>query len=123
MKSGEYKPDVVNTNVNRLDSITLVTAVSPLARLLTLAAPTSCGKSALALYIAARTMIDQCTPTAYFSFEMPQQATPEAYGSVHIRQSTYVAYEQGHSKADDDIQAIRPSLQSRYKGMPFYTSH
>lgn len=72
MQAGEFTPDIVKTNVGRLDGL-LGNGGIAAGEVLTLAAPTSCGKSALALYISARTMADQGTPVAYFSFEMPQK--------------------------------------------------
>tara|TARA_E500000318_G_scaffold21495_2_gene21945 strand:- start:968 stop:2290 length:1323 start_codon:yes stop_codon:yes gene_type:complete len=72
MIAGDYVPQVVKTNVGRLDEFLGNKGIAA-GEVLTLAAPTSCGKSALALYISAKTMTEQETPIAYFSFEMPQK--------------------------------------------------
>lgn len=119
MQSGEYKPDVVKTNLNRLDDY-LGNGGIAAGEVLTLAAPTSCGKSALALYISARTMIDQGTPTAYFSFEMPQKQLMkrmvQSVSGVNIR-----SIEQGYAKPKD-IEAFNQATE-KVKELPLYTSH
>ena len=119
MQSGEYKPDVVKTNLNRLDDY-LGNGGIAAGEVLTLAAPTSCGKSALALYISARTMIDQVTPTAYFSFEMPQKQLMkrmvQSVSGVNIR-----SIEQGYAKPND-IEAFNQATE-KIKELPLYTSH
>mgnify|MGYP003112870661 FL=1 len=119
MQSGEYKPDVVKTNLNRLDDY-LGNGGIAAGEVLTLAAPTSCGKSALALYISARTMIDQGTPTAYFSFEMPQKQLMkrmvQSVSGVNIR-----SIEQGYAKPKD-IEAFNQATE-KIKELPLYTSH
>jgi len=119
MQSGEYKPDVVKTNLNRLDDY-LGNGGIAAGEVLTLAAPTSCGKSALALYISARTMIDQGTPTAYFSFEMPQKQLMkrmvQSVSGVNIR-----SIEQGYAKPKD-IEAFNRATE-KIKELPLYTSH
>ena len=119
MQAGEYKPDVVKTNLGRLDGF-LGNGGNAAGEVLTLAATTSCGKSALALYISARTMIDQGTPTAYFSFEMPQKQLikrmTQSISGVNIRNIL-------EGTADKDTaQKFREATQ-QVKELPLYTVH
>lgn len=72
IQSGEYVSNVIQTNIGRLDGFLGSGGIAP-GEVLTLAAPTSCGKSAFALYLATKAMKTQNVPTAYFSFEMPQK--------------------------------------------------
>lgn len=119
MQSGEYVADVVKTNVGRLDGL-LGNGGIAAGEVLTLAAPTSCGKSALALYITARTMIDQGTPVAYFSFEMPQKQLMkrmvQSISGVNIR-----SIEQGYA-TPQDITAFSEATD-RLAGLPISTVH
>ena len=119
MKSGEFTPDVVQTNVGRLDGFLGNRGIAA-GEVLTLAAPTSCGKSALALYISARTMIDQGTPTAYFSFEMPQKQLikrmVQAIAGVNLR-----SIQEGTANEKQE-QSFREATE-RGMNLPLYTVH
>ena len=72
IQAGEFNSNVIKTNTGRLDGFLGAGGIAP-GEVLTLAAPTSCGKSALALNIATKAMKQQSVPVAYFSFEMPQK--------------------------------------------------
>ena len=72
MQDGTFNPDVVKTNIKGLDGYLGNNGIAA-GEVLTLAAPTSCGKSALALYIATKALRQDDIPTAYFSFEMPRK--------------------------------------------------
>lgn len=119
MKDGDYKPQVVNTNVGRLDSF-LGNGGIAAGEVMTLAAPTSCGKSALALYIAAKAMSIDEVPTAYFSFEMPRKQLlkrmAQSISGINLRNI------QEGTATDDDTQLFEDASR-QIQGMPFYTSH
>ena len=72
IQAGEFNSNVIKTNVGRLDNFLGSGGIAP-GEVFTLAAPTSCGKSAFALYMATKAMKEQNVPVAYFSFEMPQK--------------------------------------------------
>lgn len=119
MQAGEFKPDVVQTNLGRLDGY-LGNGGIAAGEVLTLAAPTSCGKSALALYISARTMIDQGTPTAYFSFEMPQKQLMkrmiQSVSGVNLRNIQ-------EGTANDAAKQSFKDATEQVKELPLYTVH
>ena len=72
IKSGEFVSKVVRTGIDELDGFLGSGGIAP-GEVFTLAAPTSCGKSAFALYLAITAMQKQEVPVAYFSLEMPQK--------------------------------------------------
>jgi replicative DNA helicase len=119
MHSGEFVPDVINTNIGRLDSM-LGSGGIAAGEVLTLAAPTSCGKSALSLYIATKAMKENSTPTAYFSFEMPRKQLMkrmiQSMSGVNLRsiEERTVSEEQEKRFRECSEQA---------KDLPLYTCH
>lgn len=72
LMSGELVNDVVRTHLPQLDSMLGNGGIGS-GEVLTLSAPTSCGKSALALYIALKAMQEEAVPTLFFSLEMPRK--------------------------------------------------
>ena len=72
MLSGEYNSEVIQTYLPQLDSM-LGSGGIGVGEIMTLSAPTSCGKSALALYIALKAMHKDAVPTLIFSLEMPRK--------------------------------------------------
>ena len=70
--SGNFEADVVTTNIGRLD-VMLGSGGIAAGEVVTIAAPTSCGKSALALNIALNAAKRQKKGVAIFSFEMPKK--------------------------------------------------
>ena len=72
MMAGEYDTDVIRTHLPQLDSM-LGSGGIGVGEVMTLSAPTSCGKSALALYIALKTVHNEAIPTLIFSLEMPRK--------------------------------------------------
>ena len=119
MKAGEFNPDVVKTHTNRLDGY-LGSGGIAAGEVLTLAAPTSCGKSALALYIVAKSMTIDETPTAYFSFEMPRKQLMkrmiQSVSGVNIRNIQEGTATDANTKSFEDSSA-------KVKDFPLYTSH
>jgi replicative DNA helicase len=119
MKAGEFNPDVVKTHTNRLDGY-LGSGGIAAGEVLTLAAPTSCGKSALALYIAAKAMTIDNTPTAYFSFEMPRKQLMkrmiQSVSGVNIRNIQEGTATKANTKSFEEASA-------KVKDLPLITSH
>lgn len=72
IQSGEFVSKVVRTGIAELDGLLGSGGIAP-GEVFTLAAPTSCGKSAFALFLATKAMQSQKVPVAYFSLEMPQK--------------------------------------------------
>ena len=72
IQSGEFVSRVIRTGIDEVDSLLGSGGIAP-GEVFTLAAPTSCGKSALALFLATKAMQTQNVPVAYFSLEMPQK--------------------------------------------------
>ena len=72
MQSGEYEADVVKTHTNKLDDYLGNRGIAA-GEVMTIAAPTSCGKSALALYIALQAVKKDGHHCGIFSLEMPQK--------------------------------------------------
>jgi replicative DNA helicase len=119
MQDGTFNPDVVKTNINRLDGYLGNNGIAA-GEVLTLAAPTSCGKSALALFIATKAMKQDDTPTAYFSFEMPRKQLMkrmiQTVSGINVR------------NIQDGVAS--PEQEERFKAvtkesseLPLYTSH
>jgi replicative DNA helicase len=72
MQAGDYVPDVVKTHTNHLDSELGNRGIAA-GEVMTVAAPTSCGKSALALYIVSQAVAKDGHACGIFSLEMPQK--------------------------------------------------
>ena len=72
MQAGDYVPDVVKTHTNNLDSELGNRGIAA-GEVMTVAAPTSCGKSALALYIVSQAVAKDGHACGVFSLEMPQK--------------------------------------------------
>lgn len=119
MKDGEFTPDVIRTNIGRLDSY-LGNGGIAAGEVLTLAAPTSCGKSALALFIALNAVKKEEKATAIFSLEMPQKQLTkrmtQIISGVNLRNVQERNVNEAESKRVD--QAIDDLSE-----MPIYTSH
>ena len=76
MLSGEFVSDVVKTHINHLDDKLGNKGIAP-GEVMVLAAPTSCGKSQLALNIALRAAMKSDVASAIVSLEMPQKQVTE----------------------------------------------
>ena len=119
MKSGEFLTDVVRTNVGRLD-LFLGNGGIAAGEVLTLAAPTSCGKSAFALYVTLKVMSEQDLPVGYFSFEMPQKQIMkrmiQTLSGVNLRNI------QEGTANDSQVKRFVDSAK-KAEDLPLYTSH
>ncbi len=119
IQNGEFKSNVIQTNVGRLDNFLGSGGIAP-GEVFTLAAPTSCGKSALALYISTKAMKTQDVPVAYFSFEMPQKQLMKRM----IQSISGVNLRSIEERTVDDKQEKRfMEASEEVKDLPLYTSH
>jgi replicative DNA helicase len=119
MASGEFEPDVITTDIGRLDQM-LGSGGIAAGEVLTLAAPTSCGKSALALNIALNAAKKQEKGVAIFSMEMPKkQVTKRLLQTLSgINYRTINETESGKQRAEK-FKACNAELNE----LPIYTSH
>ena len=72
MMEGKYSVDCVKTNLPQLDNM-LGNGGIGYGEVMTLSAPTSCGKSALALHMGLKAAHKDAVPTLIFSLEMPRK--------------------------------------------------
>ena len=119
MQSGEYEPDVVKTHTNKLDEYLGNRGIAA-GEVMTVAAPTSCGKSALALYIALQAVTKDAHPCGIFSLEMPQKQLTkrltQVMSGVNIRSvEENVASEEQMTRVNDTINTL--------SDLPIFTSH
>lgn len=119
MLNGEYQADVVKTHISHLDD-KLHDGGIGMGEVCVIAAPTSCGKSQLALNIASRAVENQSISTLIFSFEMPQKQVLKrmmhAMSGVNPR-----AIKEGRI-TDAEKDKIRESSKAVEK-MDIFTSH
>ena len=119
IQEGEYVSNVIKTNVGRLDGFLGSGGIAP-GEVLTLAAPTSCGKSAFALYLSAKAMTTQNVPIAYFSFEMPQKQLMKRM----IQSISGVNLRSIHDRNATPEQENRfQQASTEAKGLPIHTCH
>lgn len=116
MMSGEYKPEYIRTHLKHLDEKIKL----ELGTVFTIAAPTSVGKSALALNIAMKSSARDNTHSLIFSLEMPQKQLSKrmvsALSWTNFRQvEEAVASQENVSKINDAI--------AKLKAMPIDTIH
>ena len=119
MMAGEYTTDVVKTHLPQLDSM-LGSGGIGVGEVLTLSAPTSCGKSALALYIALQAAHNDATPTLIFSLEMPRKQIlkrmTQALAGANLKQI------QEKVMNKDKLARVNKALDT-ISEMPLYTIH
>ena len=119
MRKGEFTPDVIRTHIGRLDGF-LGNGGIAAGEVLTLAAPTSCGKSAWALFVALNAVKKEEKATAIFSLEMPQKQLTkrmtQIISGVNMRNVQDKNVTETESKrVDEAIDAL--------SDMPIYSSH
>ena len=119
MQSGEYEPDVVKTHTNKLDDYLGNRGIAA-GEVMTIAAPTSCGKSALALYIALQAVKKDGHHCGIFSLEMPQKQLTkrltQVISGVNIRNvEDNVATDKQMARVTETINELSE--------LPIYTSH
>lgn len=119
MLSGEYSSDSLRTHIGDLDIQLGNQGIAP-GEVVTLAAPTSCGKSALALNIALKMVTRNDAPCAVFSLEMPQKQLfrrmTQTLAGVNLKQI------QDGVISQDNMKKVDGAID-RLHSVPLYTSH
>ena len=117
--SGEWKEDVIKTHIPHLDD-KLGNGGIGAGEVVVISAPTSCGKSQLALNIVARSAFKDGVGCGVFSLEMPRKQVLKriltAKSQANLRQ-----IKEGII-SEDRMQKVRQGCES-LKGMPIYTVH
>jgi len=119
MQSGDYVADVVKTHTNNLDSELGNRGIAA-GEVMTVAAPTSCGKSALALYIVSQAVAKDGHACGVFSLEMPQKQLTKRLTQV-ISGVNLRSVEDNIAKPDQ-VKRVHETIEG-LKTMPVYTSH
>lgn len=120
MQEGTYVPDVVKTHLGRLDDLLGNRGIAA-GEVLTLAAPTSCGKSALALYIASQSVAKDNTSCAIFSLEMPQKQLTKRLLQVVSGVNMMTILD--NTANDSEKQRVHEATNKLKNDMPIFTSH
>ena len=119
MQAGEYEADVVRTHTNRLDEYLGNRGIAA-GEVMTVAAPTSCGKSALALYIVSQAVAKDGHSCGIFSLEMPQKQLTkrltQVISGVNLRNV------EENRASEEQVERVNSSI-NRLKELPIYTSH
>jgi len=119
MMNGEFTSDVVRTHLPQLDSM-LGSGGIGAGEVLTLSAPTSCGKSALALHIALKAMLEEAVPTLIFSLEMPRKQILKRM--IQVNSGANLRQIQERVISDSNLQKVNDSAD-KIGGLPLYSIH
>lgn len=119
MQDGTFVPDVIKTNASRLDWY-LGNGGIAAGEVLTVAAPTSCGKSALALFIASQAVVKEEKACAIFSLEMPQKQLSKRLMQIISGVNMKTVIEK--TATDEQVQRVKDAGK-QLSEMPIYTSH
>jgi len=119
MKDGDFTPDVIRTHIGRLDWF-LGNGGIAAGEVLTLAAPTSCGKSAWALFVALNAVKKEEKATAIFSLEMPQKQLTKRM--TQILSGVNLRNVQEQTVTDEESKRVDGAIDELSE-MPIYSSH
>jgi replicative DNA helicase len=119
MLDGSYEADVVKTHIDHLD-IKLHDGGIGMGEVCVIAAPTSCGKSQLALNIASRAVDRQGISAFIFSFEMPQKQVLKRM--MHSMSGVNPRNIKAGLITEDEREKVRQSSKA-VEGMNIFTSH
>lgn len=119
MKDGTFVKDVVRTHIPHLDEKLGMGGIGA-GEVCIVAAPTSCGKSAVAINIALRASKTDAVPTCIFSFEMPQKQIArrmvQTLSGVNLRQI------EENVASTAKVKAVN-SANDTLSTLPIYTVH
>ena len=119
MQAGDYEADVVRTHTNRLDEYLGNRGIAA-GEVMTVAAPTSCGKSALALYIVSQAVAKEGHSCGIFSLEMPQKQLTkrltQVISGVNLRNV------EENRASEEQVVRVNSAI-NQLKKLPIYTSH
>tara|TARA_R100001163_G_scaffold15456_2_gene13981 strand:+ start:2292 stop:3611 length:1320 start_codon:yes stop_codon:yes gene_type:complete len=119
MLNGEYQHQAIETHIRHLDEKLGCRGIG-LGEVLVIAAPTSCGKSQLALNICARNISRNNLPCGIVSLEMPQkQIIKRMTGCIS---GVQIAQIQDQVVRDEDMDKVNDALE-QIEGAPLFTIH
>ena len=127
MLTGEYISEVVKTEIPHLDEKLGNGGVAP-GEVMVIAAPTSCGKSQLALNIALRAAMNAGVSSAIVSLEMPQKQVTQrlvqclSQVNVNLIRDRVVSKKQMAS-VNDALDTIGGHLHDNTQGATYYYAH
>jgi len=116
---GSYVPNVVKTHIDHLDNKLNEGGIG-MGEVCVIAAPTSCGKSQLALNIVSRSLEKQKIPALIFSFEMPQKQVIKRM--LHAISGVNPRLFKSGKVTEVQRDRVRESSKS-IEGMNIFTSH
>jgi len=119
MMSGDYVSEAVKTHIDHLDEKLGNGGIAP-GEVMVLAAPTSCGKSQLALNFALRAAMKSDVPSAIVSLEMPQKQITQRFVSCLSKVWMKRVRDRVATKAD--MVAVNDALDT-LKGLNINTVH
>lgn len=119
MMSGDYVSEAVKTHIDHLDEKLGNGGIAP-GEVMVLAAPTSCGKSQLALNFALRAAMQSDVPSAIVSLEMPQKQITQRFVSCLSKVWMKRVRDRVATKAD--MVAVNDALDT-LKGLNINTVH
>jgi replicative DNA helicase len=119
MAEGTFVKDTVRTHIPHLDEKLGMGGIGA-GEVCIVAAPTSCGKSAVAINIALRAAKIEAVPTCIFSFEMPQKQIArrmiQTLSGVNLRQI------EENVASEARVEAVKSATQV-LSTLPIYTVH
>ena len=116
---GKYTQESIKTHIEHLDAVLGCSGIG-LGEVMVISAPTSCGKSQLALNIATRAMMRDQVPCGIFSLEMPQKQI--AKRMIGIKSQASLKQVQEGVISDKHMKRIKDACND-IKEFPIYTVH
>ena len=117
--NNQYVEDAVRTHTGDLDKQFGLGGIGA-GEVLVLSAPTSCGKSQLALNIAVKTAIKDKYPVGIVSLEMPQKQVVKRI--ISIKSQSNLREVKDHNITEERMQKVRDGCDQIQK-LPIYTVH
>ena len=116
---GKYTQESVKTHIEHLDAVLGCSGIG-LGEVMVISAPTSCGKSQLALNIVSRAMMRDKVPCGFFSLEMPQKQI--AKRMVPIKSQANLKQIQERVISDSHMKRVTDACND-IKEFPMFTVH
>ena len=116
---GRYTQESIKTHIEHLDAVLGCSGIG-LGEVMVISAPTSCGKSQLALNIATRAMMRDQVPCGIFSLEMPQKQI--AKRMIGIKSQASLKQVQEGVISDKHMKRIKDACND-IKEFPIFTVH
>ena len=116
---GEYKEDVIKTHIDHLDEKLGNNGIGA-GEVVVIAAPTSCGKSQLALNIATRATVLGGAGCGIFSLEMPQMQVAKRI--ITLKSGINLKRIKDRVAKESDMESVREGCEA-IKSLPMYSIH